>query len=100
VLERYARKDEDGTVIRCRPTYEERQRYLVDGVPTASGYKVIYDSEADAVAASAELYALGSRRTEPYPCHRSSSRGHLHLRSIRGVALPSVAASRVHERQS
>lgn len=100
MLERYARKDEDGAVIRCRPTYRERRRYLIDGVPTASGYKVIYDSEEDALAASAELHALGSRPTEPYTCHRSTNRGHLHLRTVSGATPSSVVAPLIHERQS
>lgn len=100
VLDRYARKDDDGTVIRCRPTFEERRRYLVDGKPVASGYKVIYDGMADALAASAELFALGSRPTEPYVCHRSANRRHLHLRTAHGATPPSVAAPRVHEQQS
>jgi hypothetical protein len=98
VLDRYARKDDDGLVIRCRPTFEERQRYRVDSIPTASGYKVIYDSHDDALAASAELHALGSRPTEPYVCHRSTNRRHLHLRTTHGAK--STVIPRIHERQS
>lgn len=95
VLDRYARKDEDGLVIRCRAPFSEYDTARSLGKRPRSFLKVIYDSMDDALAAAVELERLGANPTVPYECHRSIRRKHLHLRTA-----DTADAPQVHERQS
>lgn len=66
ILDRYARVGRNGKPQTCGPANGVR--------------KVIFATEADAVAAEAELRAAGSKVQESYPCPRSQH-GHFHLTS-------------------
>lgn len=76
VLARYARLNDQGVPVLCEPP---RRELLMDRVPGA--FKVIYDSERNAIDAAWELSALGAPPSTPYLCEINPD-GHLHLGTL------------------
>lgn len=76
ILKRYARLDGRGAPVLCEPP---RRELLMDRVSGA--FKVIYDSERNALDAAWELSVLGAPPSTPYPCTINPD-GHLHLGTL------------------
>ncbi len=74
ILIRFARLSTNGVPVLCTPP---RRELLMDRVPGA--FKVIYDTERNAIAAARELACLGSPPQKPYLCERGN---HLHLKTL------------------
>lgn len=73
ILARFARLDRHGKPVLCVPPMEEQRLGRISGA-----FKVIYDTERNAIDSARELFLAGSPPQTPYLCDRAE---HYHLRT-------------------
>lgn len=73
ILTRFARLDGTGKPMLCEPPIEEQRFGRIPGA-----FKVIYNTERNAIDSARELFLTGSPPQTPYGCERGE---HFHLRT-------------------